>query len=213
MTVHFLPGMGYDSNVYLVSGSDPILIDTGTGEYYRRTIEALSKLVRLSELKRIILTHRHFDHVGGVHRLMPPIHAEVFIHEKDAPAVSEPSELETSSELFGIEMRPIHVTRFTDGAVFSTGDHDLKIIHTPGHTAGSVCVHSERDGFLISGDTVFVEGVGRWDLPSGRLGDLVLSIEKLAKLDFEDLYPGHGPIAQGNGRARLDAATKYLGVN
>jgi hydroxyacylglutathione hydrolase len=212
MTVQLLPGIGYDCNVYLVTGPDPILVDTGTGEYFRRTLSELSKLVKLPEIRRVLLTHRHFDHVGGVPRLLPPLEAEVFIHEKDAAAVSEAGELETSSQLFGIEMQPIRVSRFADGTVFSTGEHDLKVVYTPGHTAGSVCLYSEKDRFLISGDTVFVEGVGRWDLPSGRLGDLVLSIEKLSKLDFEDLYPGHGPIALGNGKARLEAAMSYLGA-
>lgn len=81
----------------------------------------------------------------------------------------------------------------TDGAKIDLGDSTLRVIHTPGHTPGSICLYEAQSKSLFSGDTVFPYGsVGRTDLPGGSSRDLIRSISRLVKLDVSVLYPGHG---------------------
>ena len=123
--------------------------------------------------------------------------AEVYIHQDDAPGLVQDA-----------QSLSMHFASHSPGIVADTllrdGDHvgDLLIIHTPGHTPGSICILDESSGDLISGDTVFTDGgFGRFDFPGGSLDELVRSIERLSALDIQGLYPGHGePCRQGGGR-------------
>jgi len=108
-------------------------------------------------------------------------------------------------------MQPVEVTSLKNGEVFSTGEHELRVLHTPGHSAGSICLYEEASGALISGDTVFVGGVGRWDLPSGDYNTLVRSVKTLYELAPASIYPGHGPCGIGSGKEQIAEALSYLG--
>jgi hydroxyacylglutathione hydrolase len=211
MTIQYLPGKGYDSNVYVITGSDPILVDTGTGRHSQALLGKIAPLVDLNMLKKIILTHRHYDHVGGAAFLSGKLKAEIFIHQEDAQAVTQADGRGTMADAFGEELEPFEVSPLKGGEVISTGEHDLKVIHTPGHSAGSICLLDERDKALISGDTVFVGGVGRWDLPSGDYATLVRSVKTLYGLAPASIYPGHGPCGVGNGKEQIAEALSYLG--
>ncbi|MBM4237132.1 MAG: MBL fold metallo-hydrolase [Euryarchaeota archaeon] len=211
MTVHYLPGAGFDSNVFLITGDRPFLVDTGTGAHLDRTVARISELGVAGGIDRIVLTHRHFDHVGGAWELAKRFSAEVMVHELDAQPLREGDSFQTFSEMFGIEMSPMEVSAFVEGEVLSSGEHDFEILHTPGHSAGSVSLFDREGGSLICGDTVFVDGVGRWDLPSGNLKDLLHSVKKLVELEPVDLYPGHGPCAFGDARDQIAGALRYLG--
>jgi len=203
--------MGFDSNMFLVTGEDPIIVDTGTGMGIARVMRELSGFENLNAVKRILLTHGHLDHVGGAAELKKRLSAEVSIHELDAPMIRDSDAWERQLRMFGMEAEPTDVGTFAGGDVFSTGEHDFEVIHTPGHTAGSVSLFDRSTGTLISGDTVFVGGVGRWDLPTGNYRDLVKSVKRLMELDAVDLYPGHGPCAHGDARERIAGAFRYLG--
>lgn len=211
MTIHFLPGRGYDSNMFIVQGRDPILVDTGTGEHFHSVLKFISEVIPIEDLKSIILTHRHYDHVGGAGALMKRLGAKVFVHESDAKVVGDGDSWGTMSSMFNRSIEAIDVVRIKAGQVFSTGEHSLTVLHTPGHSIGSICLYDDNTKDLISGDTVFNGGVGRWDLPSGDYGALVTSIRKLRDLEVRNIYPGHGPCGYGNGNEQIAEALSYLG--
>lgn len=203
--------MGFDSNVFFVTGDDPFIVDTGTGMRTARIIRELADSENLNAVRRIVLTHGHIDHVGGAAEMKKRLKAEVSIHELDAQMIRDADFWNDQLDMFGIEAEPAEVATFVEGDVFSTGEHDFEVIHTPGHSAGSVSLFDRGTGALISGDTVFASGVGRWDLFTGSYRDLVESVRRLTDLDAVDLYPGHGPCAIGDAKMRIAGAIRYLG--
>jgi glyoxylase-like metal-dependent hydrolase (beta-lactamase superfamily II) len=211
MPIHKLAGRMSDSNVYLVMGSEPTLIDTGTGMQHERLLKEISRYVRPAEIRSIILTHCHFDHIGGVPSLLEVMDANVYAHAKDATAIAEADGETTAALAFGRRLRRISVNPLEDGDEIMVGDARMRVVHTPGHTVGSMCLHDSGAGILFSGDTFFVGGVGRWDLPTGSHSSLLRSLKRLEGLDFKDLYPGHGEICLGLGKEELIAAQSYAG--
>jgi hydroxyacylglutathione hydrolase len=211
MNVHHLPGRGFDSNIFLVTGEDPFLIDAGTGANTQSVLDWIEKLVDSMNIGRIILTHRHYDHVGGAAKLARALGATVLIHELDAGPIANGDSWGTQASMFGEAMEAVEVESLKEGDIISTGERDFLIMHTPGHSVGSLSLFCEGDGTLISGDTVFVGGVGRWDLPTGDYDDLIGSLIRLERLEVKDLYPGHGPCAKGNALWHLRDALECLG--
>jgi len=211
MSVHFLPGKGSDCNILLIGGDRPILVDTGTGGCNSQTLQWIQKIAPLEKVDRIVLTHCHFDHAGGASEIMRKTGAKVFIHEKDAGPVENGDAWGTLSKMFGENIEAIEVEMIAEGDHLSTGEHDFEVIHTPGHTIGSICLYEKKSGILISGDTVFVGGVGRWDLPTGDFDSLAASIKKLFALGPESIYPGHGSYAGANGKQRIKEDLNGIG--
>ena len=121
-------------------------------------------------------THQHFDHVAGLGELLNAAPAPVYAHRADAPALRVPS----------AQLRPTE-----DGDVIRIGQVEVRVLHTPGHTPGSQCLLV--DGRVFTGDTLFIQACGRWDLPGGDPTQLYESLtQKLATLDDSTIvYPGH----------------------
>lgn len=213
MTVHMIPGTGYDCNVFLVSGDSPILVDAGTGVGHSRLLDRITKLLRGRTLQAIILTHRHIDHVGGAAALSRDLRAPVYAHQDDSVPIREGSNVGTEAPMFGLRMEKAEVQDLKGGEVFTTGDHELTVISTPGHTIGGISLFDRERRILLSGDTVFAGGVGRWDLATGDRDQLVGSVRRLLALEPLDLYPGHGPCALGDASQQLKDALMYLGCD
>jgi glyoxylase-like metal-dependent hydrolase (beta-lactamase superfamily II) len=192
-----------DSNVYLIKDTKTALIDAGTGmdDCVRKSVE---KALEGRELDFIINTHAHYDHCGGNRRF----NAKVMIHRDDAKELLS-GNLYGTSKFFG-DAVPMKFDRLLVGEdKIELGDSILEVIHTPGHTMGSVSLLLKDDKILFSGDTLFTNGgFGRTDL-GGDEKMLLNSLERLRDVNFELLYPGHEVIAE-DGKQHLDMALEIF---
>lgn len=212
MIVHKIISSSYDSNIYLILSKSKILIDTGTGQgyYFKKLVENLKNICAL-RIEKIILTHCHYDHTGGACLLKELTGAEMFIHVKDANAIVTGNNISTGARMFGGSQEPLNVLKLDNGDAIDCGEINLEIIHTPGHTPGSISIYEPASKSLFSGDTVFADGAtGRWDLPGGNYRELLQSVKKLSKLDIDNLYPGHGEVVEGNGKEHIKRALEFL---
>ena len=188
----FIPGYNMDSNSYLIGD---MLVDTGTGfneEYLISQIERHG--IKREDISLVVNTHCHFDHIGGNYLFE---NAKIAVHELDAISMKNKDDLGTSMNAFENEANSRVDIELKDGDEIG----GFKVIHTPGHTSGGICLW---DGVnLISGDTVFSHGgVGRFDI-GGNFDDLKQSVFKLTELEVINLLPGHGPIVEGNGKEHI----------
>ena len=119
----------------------------------------------------------------------------------DAPYIANADPKYTLSDMFDGELYSMDITELVEGDVIDLGDHRLRVISTPGHTCGGICLYDEVTRSLFSGDTVFSYGVGRTDFPSGSKNELIGSLRKLSELDVGTLYPGHSEITEEGNRA------------
>lgn len=191
--------LGVNTFLYNYTKNKTVIIDPGA--------DAENIIYEIShknyEITGILLTHGHFDHIGAVKKLKDYYKTKVYIHKDD-------------SSFLGKHGDKRHLKMFqsmTSGsnAYFNTyyvendepdkqlkdnqflNDFGLKVIHTPGHSPGSICFYSEKDCILFSGDTLFKDGLGRTDFVDGDYNTLINSLKKLRILPGEtDVYPGHG---------------------
>lgn len=179
------------TNMYVVAdekSKEGILIDAGAG------IDKIVKFIENAQikLKYVILTHCHVDHIAGLRDLRreyPRI--EIIINEADKTGISDSSI--NACEILGFDNNfPDADTTVKDGDTVKFGDIEAKIIHTPGHTAGSMCILI--NDALFSGDTIFKGTRGRTDLKTGSEREILWSIkDKLLVLPENTIvYPGHG---------------------
>ena len=146
-------------------------------------------------VEKILLTHGHLDHAGGLPAVLERFGAPVYVPEKDASLVASPDP--GALEWMGYDFKGTDdFSTLRDGDVLTVGSMKVTVLATPGHTPGSSCYLAEAEGgnLLLSGDTLFARSVGRTDLPGGDPELLDRSILKLAALpDGLQVLPGHGP--------------------
>lgn len=144
------------------------------------------------KVKYIINTHCHADHIGAIPDLIKKFDCQIALHRQDLRLLSDPV-LNLSATFSPANQEKISASRILEeGDKIKIGDYLLKVLHTPGHTPGSICLLA--DGFIFTGDTLFCGSVGRWDLPGGDVEALKSSIKKLSRLERKlKIYPGHGP--------------------
>ena len=145
-------------------------------------------------LSAIVLTHAHLDHVGAVEAIRQQTGVPVYLHPDDDPLLAQVVE---QGRIFGLRCDPVAPADrpLAHGQQLRCGELELQVLHTPGHSPGSVCLYLPAEAVLIAGDTLFHRGVGRTDLPGGDARTLIRSIsEQLWPLpDQVQVYPGHGP--------------------
>lgn len=154
--------------------------------------KAILEVIGKGRVAAIVLTHCHFDHLAGATELVRATGAPLLVHEDDAAHVVDP--VGTGAALFGFDATaPVPDRTLANGDVIEAGAIRLEVLHTPGHTPGSIGLLS--GDHLFSGDTVFAGSVGRTDFPRGDSRALARSIaERIALLPDETVvHPGHGP--------------------
>ena len=148
-------------------------------------------------LKHILQTHAHIDHIGGAKELQEAAQTEVLLHQSDLLVLAS---LQMQAFMFDLENKPPpKINRFIkEGDIITVGNYEMRVIHSPGHSPGSVCFYMSCDEkhILFSGDTLFYRSIGRCDLPGGSYEQLMASIrDKLFVLPNDTIvYPGHGPM-------------------
>lgn len=144
------------------------------------------------EIKYIVLTHGHGDHIAVLSELKKMTQAQILIHQKDAEMLAEPQK-----NLSVFSFNPISAPKadrlLKDKDKIKVGRMEFEVLHTPGHTEGSISLFTDK--IIFSGDLIFYGSVGRTDLPGGSYKELLRSIQEniLDKEDDTLIYPGHGP--------------------
>jgi len=173
--------LNVDSNVYFLE-KEKVVIDTGP-RAYRKDVELwLSKAIDFNDVEKVLFTHLHADHIGNFD-LFPK--AEFFASKEEIECFKE--------DPFGTVLMEDIAEKFKKAELKELKDFgDLRIIKTPGHTKGSVCIFYEKERILFSGDTLFFnKNIGRLDLPTSAEGEMRNSLNKLAEINFKILAPGH----------------------
>lgn len=192
----------WDANAYLIISESVVLIDTGAG-MSEEIPDRVKKKLGSRGIDLIINTHAHADHCGG-NKFFP--RAKVHIHRDDAGEILS-GRLYGTAQIFGIVEKGRFDRSLENNDKIDLGEIVLQVLHTPGHTFGSVCLFARDEKLLLSGDTLFPDGsFGRTDL-GGDDALMLNSLDKLARLDFETLYPGHGSVVSG-GKAHAQLALK-----
>ncbi len=165
---------------------DAIVIDPGDEP------EKVMKLVESRGLKIsfIVCTHGHFDHTGGISALRDKVGAKVLLHVDELPVYLQAA---SHGAIWGFNIaEPPHPDQFVkDGDPIVVGSVQLRVMHTPGHSPGGICLAAAK--CVFTGDTVFAGSVGRTDFPGGNVEKLKVSFKRILSLPPETvLYPGHG---------------------
>lgn len=182
-----------EENCYIVGDEDTkegIIIDPGAeGDSILEFVEKEG-----INIKAIVLTHSHFDHIGAVNQIKNKLCVDVLCSAEEKQVAE--SAIYNLSANFGMPFSIKIDKTLVDGEEYSFGSLKFKTILTPGHTIGGACFYFENEGVLFSGDTLFRMSVGRSDFPLGDGEELINSIKnKLFELpDYVQVFPGHGDV-------------------
>ena len=179
---------------YDESTLDAVVIDAGKDSGYLggEFIKIEDEVNKLGlKINGILLTHCHFDHIFSADFFREAFNAKIYLEENEAALASD--EEKNVSQMFGIGISVVADELLRDGDTIMVGNSSLRVISTPGHTAGSMCLLDLPGKVVFSGDTLFLGDVGRIDLPTGNENEMLSSLKKLAELPGDiKVYPGHG---------------------
>ena len=201
------------NHLYLIVDQDEaVLIDAHIGQAAEKVIEKIEEIIELNDLKTILLTHGHYDHIGACPLLEEKTNASIAAHIADAQFVEEPwTQFVTLYQDFNISAqayqdfitmvggRGVKITEaLHDGDNIKVGSLNLEVIHTPGHTPGSICLYEPETKIMFSGDVLIPSQF--LPITLGVFLDAakqIQSMKRLSELNIRVLCPGHEPILQG----------------
>lgn len=187
-------------NSYVVGGNRKVLIDPGHLHLVDHLVKAMGKDGLLPEdIDLIIITHPHPDHFEAIAKWADSS-TMVAMHRDGRAFLEEFAKL--WEETTGRSLPKFPIDFFLKSGTLQVGEHSFRVIETPGHAPGSICLYFENEKVLFSGDVIFARSFGRFDLPGGDPLQLIRSIEQLLEFDVEILAPGHGPIVKGRGAVK-----------
>jgi glyoxylase-like metal-dependent hydrolase (beta-lactamase superfamily II) len=190
------------------------MIDCGAGRDPDAIVENIQEAhLDPRAITPLILTHCHVDHIGSAAFFRENYQCSIVAHDLDADAIESGDKTLTAARWYNTTLPRVMVDRRLkgDNEIIACGEHQIHCLHTPGHTPGSLCLYSETSKSLISGDTIFSYGsFGRYDFPGGDADLLRQSIERLAKLDVVNLYPGHESIVEGDGKKHMNMVLRSI---
>ena len=195
--LYLLQGENGGSHSYLIWGDyKNVLIDSGLDKNFTKLQQyLLSTGIKIRDIDIIINTHEHFDHMGANRYFQE--YALIAAHRFAAIKIAVKDKYVTMYESGDLnEPAPkIHLW-LEDKFRFDVGNFILEIIHTPGHTSGSICIYEVNRNLLFTGDTVFAKGTLSYISKSGSIGDYINSIGRLATMKVKAILPGHGDISK-----------------
>lgn len=208
--VFFLQSSNQSCNAFLLVGRKLALVDTGLSSNAGFLEKSLGQLdFSPGDVELVLHTHGHADHFCADSLFKK---AQIRMAEFDAFRISMKDAMFSCSESFGETFFPKINSNFQANEFIQNPPFTLQVIATPGHTEGSVCFFEKSKKLLFSGDTLFNNGVGRFDLISGSRQKLNASLDALARLDFEILLPGHGAILKTGQKQNIKNAVETLFV-
>ena len=183
MKIQIVPVGELQENCYILSlegKEEAVLVDPGD--------EADKILAALGDLKPIavLLTHGHYDHTGALHAFAQ---LPIYLHSEDMP-LQQNKQFKMGGFAVEITPRPLATDEVSDGQILKLASITFQVLHTPGHTRGSVCYRAGDD--IFTGDTLFDGDYGRTDLPGGSMAQMRQSLRMLLSLHGCHAYPGHG---------------------
>ncbi len=215
--IYFIPGQDEfipDSHVYVIgepSSHDLSLLDCGLcgkGDYKIRSLQKIG--IELKDIKRVIMTHTHLDHIGCLSEILKKIpEAELWVHHLEA----DPLEKGDERAVYGMDMfrgmcqmqyglkdgafRFQVSKKLEGGEIMNIGQMEWEVLHIPGHSMGSIALYHRSKRTLIPGDTIYADyAIGRFDLHGANASDLKASLMRLAELNVDLLLPGHNQIVK-----------------
>ena len=197
-------------NVYVILGKKIAIIDSGLKSGRKVLLEMLKNIAVSAENVDLVLhTHGHVDHFSNSKIFKK---AKLLMHKEDAKFVNKKDMQLSCAEYFEFEQVDWPKVREIEDKKIKIGDIKLEVLHTPGHSKGSVCFLEAKRKWLFSGDTLFRDAFGRFDLPGANRNELINSLKKLYSIvnRFNLLLPGHGLILKGNQRKNLVEILKEL---
>jgi len=170
-----------DSNVYFLDFDEKIIIDTGDRSEHQTLRQFLTKVVEPEKVDKVIFTHLHYDHIGNFDMFQ---NAKFYASRQSIKDFAQDPNGTVLKEDIAEKFGKIQLNEVQD-------TEELKVINTPGHTRGSICLWYEKEKILFSGDTLFRQGLGRTDLPTSVPAEMQKTVLKLLEYNHKILAPGH----------------------
>lgn len=218
MQLEIIRGEGLNANIFILKSDNEkkiLVIDLGldghqTNFALKRTLEKITKKMNDFQIE-VFLTHCHIDHILGSDNLAGFAKVQYSASPQTAKHINEKDAVTLLSMYGGGEINYTVERIYNDKEKISFVGADLEVMHSPGHTDGCAVIYDKISKSLFAGDVVFAgAGCGRIDLPTGKRTALIASLSKLAELELEHLYSGHGPDLHSNVKENILAAKRML---
>jgi hydroxyacylglutathione hydrolase len=196
-SIYLLKGEGKGSHNYLIRAAyRNVLIDSGLDQNFLYLQEQLISLgLKVKDIDVVINTHEHVDHIGSNRYFQES--ALIAAHRFAATKITLEDHYVTLYRSGDRNEVPLRIHLWLENrSLFDLGSHTLEVIHTPGHTSGSICIYEFKTKVIFSGDTVFAGGTLSYIAESGSVGDYINSITRLEARKISKIFPGHGEICQ-----------------